>query len=161
MRILGLDPGIARTGYAVLAQSSGKVAVLAYGCIETHKGKPYQERLLELSDKLEDILDRFRPTCAGIEKLFFRKNVRTAIAVGQARGVLLVTLARHQLTPQEFTPQQIKSAVTGYGKADKRQVQRMVQLLLKLKTLPQPDDAADALAIAITASFIKRPVDRL
>ncbi|MFH1171110.1 MAG: crossover junction endodeoxyribonuclease RuvC [bacterium] len=155
-RILGLDPGFARTGFAVLDVHGRNPSVIVYGCIETPSRDPYAERLLQLERRVAELLDRYHPTAAALEKLFFCKNVKTAIAVGQARGVLLLTLARRGLTPIELTPQEVKMAATGYGSAKKHQVQRMMQLVLRLPHPPKPDDAADALAIAITAAQYRR-----
>lgn len=155
--ILGLDPGVARTGYALLDVRGSRIRAVAYGCITTHQRVAYGKRLLELRESIEQLLLRHQPTFAALEKLFFSKNVTTAFAVGQARGVLLLTLASHRIPTIEFTPQAVKQAAAGYGRADKLQVQRMVQRLLNLKELPRPDDAADALAVALTAAAHRTP----
>ncbi len=119
--------------------------------MNTERVASFTGRLLQLEEELQTLIDTYHPDEAAIEKLFFYKNVKTAIDVGQARGVIMLTLARNHLIPQEFTPQQVKIAVSGYGKADKQQVQRMVQLLLALPAIPKPDDVADALAVAMAA----------
>ena len=151
-RILGIDPGFARTGYAVIERRGIDIRAVTYGCISTASSTPYIERLLELDRRVTSIIRRHHPDRGAMERLFFCKNVKTAIAVGQARGVLLAAIGRHKLPLTEMTPQQIKSFVSGYGKASKQQVQRMVQILLHLSSIPKPDDAADALAIALTAA---------
>ena len=157
MIILGIDPGIGRTGYAVLEQTgppageAGKEIVLrACGCITTKAGEPAPKRLLEIKQDLEKIISKFKPDAVCIESLFFAANAKTAMTVGQARGVAVVTAAEHKLKIIEVTPLQVKMSTTGYGKADKKQVQTMIVKLLKLKKIPKPDDAADACAIAWT-----------
>lgn len=149
--ILGIDPGIADTGYGVIKAVGSTLICLTYGSIRTPAGLALPERLLMLSEKLEEIIKTYQPGLAAIEELFFNKNVRTALTVGQARGVALLTLRRNRLPIVEFTPAQVKAAVAAYGRADKRQVQKMVKLILRLPSLPQPDDAADALALACCA----------
>lgn len=153
---LGVDPGIADTGYGVISQANGKLQVLDYGSIKTDKKLPIPERLKILEQSLSDIIKKYHPECAGVEKLFFCNNAKTAMDVGQARGVIILSLAKYNLPIIELTPLQVKQAVTGYGKADKKQVQQMVKTILNLKTIPQPDDAADALAIAICASSCRK-----
>ncbi len=152
MRVLGLDPGVADTGWGVIDVTGNQLAAVAYGSIKTPAKQPLKERLVSIHDQLHQLIAEHQPDKAAVEELFFYKNVTTAIAVGQARGVLLLTLHQHQLPISEFTPLQVKQAVTSYGSADKQQVQRMVQTLLSLKEIPQPDDAADALAVAICAA---------
>ena len=151
MLALGLDPGTATTGYGFvrLAPDGGLLAV-KFGVITTPKNTPAPERLLTLYDQLQDLLREHKPETVGVEKLFFQRNVTTALAVGQARGVMLLALARAGLEVFEYTPNEIKQAVAGYGSADKRQMQEMVRVLLALDDIPRPDDAADALAVAIT-----------
>lgn len=149
--ILGLDPGLADTGYGVIKVSGSTVRSLAYGSIKTPSTDSFSERLLSIESQLSSIIDLYQPDRVGFEKIFFAKNVTTAFSVGQARGVLLLTVARHHLPIHEFTPLQVKQNISGYGKADKKQIQRMIMLILKLDKIPQPDDAADALAIAICA----------
>lgn len=149
--ILGIDPGIADTGYGVIENEHGKLTCLAYGSIKTKAGEDLTARLLLLNKDLDKIIKKYKPDLAAIEQLFFNKNVRTALIVGQARGVALLTLKQNGLPVLDFTPAQVKQAVSAYGQAPKKQVQKMVKLILNLSVLPQPDDAADALAIAICA----------
>jgi crossover junction endodeoxyribonuclease RuvC len=149
MIILGIDPGTATTGYGLIEEEKGQVTVIAYGCILTSAKKLPDERLEEISRKLTEIIKKYRPHELAVEELFFANNAKTAIAVGQARGVVLLTAKQNCCPTFEYTPLQVKNAICGYGGADKKQVQKMVQLLLKLKEIPKPDDAADALAIAI------------
>jgi len=149
--ILGLDPGTATTGYGLVNQDSGGgLQAIEYGTIQTPAGMPDSERLVILYQRMREIILLHRPQGSAVEKLFFQKNVRTAITVSQARGVILVSLAEAGLEIGEYTPNEIKQAVTGYGGADKHQVQEMVRILLGLENIPKPDDAADALAVAIT-----------
>ncbi len=153
MKILGIDPGTATTGFGVIELEQGKTALaLDYGVVATDKNLPMSSRLAILYDDLSAIITQHRPDVVAVEQLFFARNVTTAIAVGQARGVVLLAVARTKLPIVEYTPLQVKQAVTGYGKADKKQVQHMVKTILNLKSLPRPDDAADALAIAIAHS---------
>ena len=156
MIILGIDPGIADTGYGIIESDKGNVRCLIYGSIKTPAGLSLDQRLLMLADELDAIVAKYQPQAAAIEELFFSKNVKTALVVGQARGVAMLSLARQHLLILEYKPAQVKQAVSGFGGADKRQVQRMVQLILGLQELPKPDDAADALAIAICASSDRR-----
>ncbi|MCS7325673.1 MAG: crossover junction endodeoxyribonuclease RuvC [Anaerolineae bacterium] len=151
MIVLGVDPGLATTGYGIVReQRDGSLDALAYGIIETPKGFTLPQRLAALHDQLRTLIAKWQPNAAAIESLFFATNARTAMSVGQARGVVLLTLHQAGLSIAEYTPLQVKQTVSGYGQADKQQMQRMVQLLLRLPTLPRPDDAADALAVAIT-----------
>lgn len=153
MRFLGIDPGFERTGFGVINTTAGELKLEAYGVITTSKDDPYPERLVQLQEGLEGILDQFPDIAAvGVEELFFAKNVTTALAVAQARGVILFTLARRNCIIQEIKPVEVKAAVAGNGRADKKEMQRIVQLTFGLKEIPQPDDAADAIAIAITIS---------
>jgi crossover junction endodeoxyribonuclease RuvC len=154
---LGIDPGTATTGYGLvrLAQDGSLVAV-KYGVILTSKDVSAPARLEMLYNQLCDILNEYKPDTAAVEKLFFSRNVTTAIAVGQARGVVMLALQQAGIEPLEYTPNEVKQAVAGYGSADKRQVQEMVRALLQLESIPKPDDAADALAIAITHLNTKR-----
>ncbi|MBX4191266.1 MAG: crossover junction endodeoxyribonuclease RuvC [Candidatus Doudnabacteria bacterium] len=148
MKILGIDPGIGRTGYALLEQNGNNIALKEVGCIITATGDIEYKRLVEIKDDLSAIIQKTRPDAVCVESLFFATNVKTAMSVGQARGVILVTIADHKLKIIEVTPLQVKIAATGYGKAEKAQVHRMMQTILKLKKIPKPDDAADAVAIA-------------
>lgn len=150
MLILGLDPGSAITGYGLIAADRGNYHMLEYGALRTAPGPSDAERLVLLYEKLLRLLRELKPDCIAIEQLFFNKNTTTAGPVGQARGVLLLGCAQMGLDIAEYTPLQVKQALTGYGRADKGQIQYMVRRLLNLNELPKPDDAADALAIAIT-----------
>ncbi|MDO5033357.1 MAG: crossover junction endodeoxyribonuclease RuvC [Eubacteriales bacterium] len=149
LRILGLDPGYARTGYAVLDCVQDRFSVVDYGLIETLAHTPFPRRLLTIDQAISSICERFQPQVMAIEELFFYRNITTAIGTAQARGVAVVAAARQGLEIYEYTPMQVKLAVTGYGGAAKEQVQAMVKILLSLREVPKPDDVADALAIAI------------
>lgn len=149
LRVLGIDPGTATTGWAVLEEKKGLVKPIAFGHISTSKNKAEAERLLEILEDLQKIIEKYAPQEAAIEQLFFFKNQKTIIQVGQSRGVLLLTLEQKGVNIFGYTPLQIKQAITGYGRADKKQIQLMTKNILKLKTLPKPDDVADAIAIAI------------
>jgi crossover junction endodeoxyribonuclease RuvC len=153
MRILGIDPGIGRAGWGVVDESGGKVTVIDYGCVETPKEHSLEQRIETLYDAMTKIIVVHKPAALAIESLFFNKNVSTAIAVGQARGVVLLAAAQNKISVTSYTPQQVKIGVTGYGKADKNQVGQMVKMVLRLHSLPKPDDTADALAIAVTHAF--------
>ncbi len=147
--ILGIDPGTALTGYGIVEKTGNRLAALSYGVVRTPAGLDLHERLALLFDELSALLARYQPTVAAVESLFFNVNVRTALAVGHARGVCLLACSQAGCGLYEYTPQQVKQAVVGYGKAEKQQVQRMVTTLLGLREVPRPDDAADALAVAI------------
>ena len=147
--ILGIDPGTAITGWGVITQDRNGPVVIGYGCIETSKHKTDVERLKETADDVKEIIARYRPDEMAIEELFFFKNLKTAIKVAQSRGVLLLNAIQAHLMIAEYTPLQIKQALTGYGKAEKKQVQLMVKNILKMEKIPKPDDAADALAVAL------------
>ena len=153
--ILGLDPGIADTGYGVISCERGKLLCLAYGSIKTESKKDLSERLEILDLELKKLIKKYQPDVVAVEQLFFNKNTKTALIVGQARGVLLLRIKKSGLKMLEFTPGQVKQAVAAYGRASKNQVQKMVKIILSLKSLPQPDDAADALAVAICSSSFK------
>ena len=150
MRIIGVDPGTATTGFGIIDHHKGKFTFVDAGVITTPAGQPMPERLITIHTELAEVIRDTNPEQAVVEQLFFATNVTTAISVGQARGVILLTLAEAGLLAAEYTPMQIKQAVTGYGGAKKPQIQEMVRTLLNLPTIPKPDDAADALAIAIT-----------
>lgn len=151
MRIIGIDPGTATTGYGIIEEDERKdLRVIAYGIIQTEAGLAAEKRLLEINQQMNEILLLHRPDYSAVEKLFFQRNITTAIAVGQARGVILLALAQQNVPLAEYTPNEIKQAVTGYGSATKKQIQEMIRTLLNLKEIPKPDDAADALAIALT-----------
>lgn len=149
MTILGIDPGIGRTGWGVVEKEKGKTKMIAYGCIETPAKTAIESRLLVLHKELTKIIKKYKPEMAAVEKLFFNTNVTTAIEVGEARGVVILTLVLGGVEYKSFTPLQVKQAVAGYGRADKIQVQKMMKALLHLDKVPQPDDAADALALAL------------
>jgi crossover junction endodeoxyribonuclease RuvC len=150
MRIIGVDPGTATTGFGIIEYDRGQCHFVDAGVITTPPDQPMPERLITLHDELTQVIAETQPEQASVELLYFSTNVTTAISVGQARGVILLALAEANLRIAEFTPMQIKQAVTGYGGAKKPQIQDMVKTLLKLPVIPKPDDAADALAIAIT-----------
>lgn len=150
MLVIGIDPGTATTGYGLVREEQdGSLAMVEFGAILTPAGAPMSERLLQLHVRLKEILNLHRPESGAVEKLFFQRNVTNALSVGQARGVALLALAEAGLAVGEYTPMEVKQAVAGYGGADKNQVQQMVRALLGLGETPKPDDAADALAVAI------------
>ncbi|MGJ3240494.1 MAG: crossover junction endodeoxyribonuclease RuvC [Anaerolineae bacterium] len=151
MLVLGIDPGTATVGYGLVKEhQDGALQAIEYGVIRTSAKTPMPERLNIIYDTLTDIVAEFKPDRAAVEELFFAKNVTTAITVSQARGVILLALQRAHLPINEYKPNMIKQSVSGYGGADKPQVQEMVRMLLNLDTIPRPDDAADALAVCIT-----------
>nr|WP_206831748.1 crossover junction endodeoxyribonuclease RuvC [Alicyclobacillus fructus] len=157
MRILGVDPGLARLGYGIVERGPGdSLRHVVHGCIETCADTPLPARLKHIFQKLTEICQTHRPDVMVVEELFFSRNATTAFTVGQARGVALLAGAEAGLAVMEYTPMQVKQAVTGYGRAEKRQVQEMVRLLLRLPHLPRPDDAADALAVAIAHAHAGR-----
>jgi len=154
---LGIDPGTATTGYGLVRlMPGGELVAVQYGVILTPKESTASARLEILFDQLNDLIKESNPDTAAVEKLFFQSNVKTALAVGQARGVIMLCLQKARIETFEYTPNEIKQAVAGYGGADKRQVQDMVRALLQLDSIPKPDDAADALAVAITHLNTKR-----
>jgi crossover junction endodeoxyribonuclease RuvC len=153
MRILGIDPGLATTGWAVVDfDNDGTPTAIDYGAVTTKKGLTVSQRLLEIYNDISELVKKFNPDLAGIETLIFCNNAKTAMNVGEARGVVRLVLEKENIPIKEFTPLQIKDAVTGYGKADKKQVQENVKRLCNLERIPKPDDAADAIAVAITSS---------
>jgi crossover junction endodeoxyribonuclease RuvC len=147
--VLGIDPGLARTGYGVIATEKGRAEALAFGCISTGTVHSREERLLQIHDGVTGLIDRFGPAEIAVERLFFTKNTSSGIEVAEARGVILLAAGRKRIPVAEYTPNQVKQAVTGSGRADKLQVQEMVKRLLSLRELPRPDDAADGLSIAL------------
>lgn len=149
MLILGIDPGIAIVGYSIVECKGNNVKAIDYGCIETKSDLCFPERVKIIYDKLTEIIKEYRPDEVAIEELFFNKNVKSAMMVGQARGVEILAAVNQNLDIYEYTPLQIKQAVVGYGRADKNQVQEMVKMLLNLEEKPKPNDVADALAVAI------------
>lgn len=160
MRILGIDPGYGRTGYGVIDAYGNRLQAVEYGLIETSPTMSIGGRLKQIYDAIKEIIEKRQPERLAVEQLFFSRNVTTAIAVGQARGVILLAGTQAGLTFAEYTPMQVKQAVVGYGKAEKQQIQEMVKMFLHLSQIPKPDDVADALAIAITdahmSSFQKK-----
>ncbi|MEK7558143.1 MAG: crossover junction endodeoxyribonuclease RuvC [Patescibacteria group bacterium] len=150
--ILGIDPGIADTGFGIIKNENNKLACLDYDSIKTSAKLDLADRLEIINLELTKLIKKYKPNLIAIEELFFCKNVKTALVVGQARGVMLLTAKQNKVPTVEFTPLQVKQAVSTYGRADKNQIKKMVKLLLNLKELPKSDDAADALAIAICAS---------
>ena len=150
MIVLGIDPGYALMGWGVVEAEGSRMKLINYGCIETKAGVPMQNRLRTLQLGIRDLLNIYRPDDVAFEELFFARNVTTALMVGAARGAAIIAAAEYTNNLYEYTPMQIKQAITGYGKADKKQIQQMVKLLLKLDDIPKPDDAADAIACAIT-----------
>jgi crossover junction endodeoxyribonuclease RuvC len=152
MIILGIDPGLATIGWGVVRKTGQKNESVAYGHISTDKNLPLSQRLLEIYQDLSDIIELYKPDTAAVEELFFYNNQKTVIDVAQARGVILLTLQSFSVTVTGYTPLEVKQALTNYGRADKRQVQEMVRILLNLATIPKPDDTADALALALCHS---------
>lgn len=149
MRIIGIDPGTAITGYSIIETNNGEITLLDYGCIRTPAGLPQASRLNQIAQDLTTLIKEYKPQKAAIEKLFFKKNVKTAMQVSEARGVILQKLEEKGIESDEYTPLEVKIAVCGYGKADKKMVQQMVKLILNMEEEPKPDDAADAIAIGI------------
>lgn len=157
MVILGIDPGIGRTGWGIIEPiQNSKFRVQNFGCIETEAGLPIERRLQTIREELIRIIKKYKPDILGIEELFFNTNAKTALIVGQARGVVIVTAAELGLDVYSFTPLQVKTAVTGYGRAEKDQMGKMVKMLLNLPEIPKPDDTADALAVALACAFTKK-----
>ena len=154
MRIIGIDPGLARVGYGIIDEIEGKKIMIDCGIIETQSTQKEELRLLEIHNDLGAIINKWSPKAAAVEKFFFYRSSRT-IGVVQARGVIMMTLGKHNLSIQEFPPMQIKLAVTGYGHSDKDEVLKSVMHELNITSPPKPDDAADALAIALTGIYLK------
>lgn len=149
MRIIGIDPGIAIVGFGIIDSVGNKQQAVSYGAITTPANTPIGKRLVMIRENLHTILETHQPDCCSIETLFFSKNVKTAMAVSQARGVILCTLEEHKIPIFDYSPTQVKSAILGFGGAEKKQVQFMTKELLNLPKVPKPDDVADALAVAI------------
>jgi crossover junction endodeoxyribonuclease RuvC len=154
--VLGIDPGTAAMGYGIVERTGGRLREVDHGCLVTSPDLGLPERLLAIHALVDELLGLHRPHLMAVERLFFSRNVQTAFGVGQARGVVLLAAAQHGTPVREATPNEVKSAITGYGAADKEQVQRMVQLVLGMSDIPRPDDAADALAIATWAANVER-----
>ncbi len=149
MRVIGIDPGSLKSGYGIVDECQGKLLVVEYGVIRTTPNAPLAQRLLEISMRLQELIRQYAPQEIAIEDLFVAKNAKSSLKLGHARGAILLTVAQAKLPIAEYTPLEVKQSVVGYGRADKSQVQQMVKVLLTLKEIPTPDDAADALAIAI------------
>jgi crossover junction endodeoxyribonuclease RuvC len=150
MRIIGIDPGIAIVGFGIVDKRGNQLQAVQYGSIQTEAGLPVPLRLRQVFEAVQSLLETYKPDEMAVEKLFFNKNVTTAFTVGQARGVILLAAELAGIPVHEYTPMQVKQAVTGYGSAEKKQIQELTRLLLRLKQVPKPDDVADALGIAIT-----------
>jgi crossover junction endodeoxyribonuclease RuvC len=150
MRILGIDPGYGRTGYGVVDLIGNRLKPVEYGCVETKPNTPIPDRLVEIYGAVREIIASAKPQAVAVEQIFFAKSVTTALDVAQARGVVLLAARESGLAVAEYSPMQVKQSVVGYGKAEKKQMQEMVRMLLGLSKVPKPDDAADALAVAIT-----------
>jgi crossover junction endodeoxyribonuclease RuvC len=157
MVILGIDPGIGRTGWGVIIKNGSTTKAQDYGCIETEAGLPIERRLQIIRKDLVRIIKKYKPQQLGIEDLFFNTNAKTALIVGQARGVVIVTAADLGLEVFSYTPLQVKTAITGYGRAEKNQMGKMIKILLNLPEIPTPDDTCDALACALACAFSIRP----
>ena len=153
MQILGIDPGIGRTGWGVIEAQGATFTAQKFGCLETTPKSETSERLKLIYAFIQHLVEEFKPDALAIEDLFFNTNAKTALVVGQARGVVLLCAAQNNIPISVYTPLQVKIAVTGYGRAEKKQVGQMVKILLHLSNIPKPDDTADALAIAITHAF--------
>ena len=149
IRVLGIDPGTATTGWAVMEEKKGILIPVGYGHISTSSKQSAPRRLKEITTDIEKIIRKYKPREAAVEDIFFFKNLKTAVKVSQSRGAILLTLEKQKIKISEYTPLQVKQALTGYGRAEKKQIQLMVKNILNLKSIPKPDDAADALAIAI------------
>lgn len=156
MRVLGIDPGYAIVGWGVLEQAGNRFAPLGYGAVRTEAGEPFEQRLRQVYEGVAQIIAEYRPEALAIEKLFYQHNQTTVIGVAEARGVILLAAAQAGVPVYEFTPMQVKLAVTGYGGAVKKQMQEMTRILLHLESVPKPDDTADALAMAITFCHTSR-----
>lgn len=161
MIILGIDPGIAIVGYGVIDYTGNKFTVIDYGAITTPAGMKVEDRLNEIYNSLNVIMDKYKPEFMAIEELFYNKNAKTVINVAEARGVTLLSAARKNIPIYEYTPLQVKQAVVGYGRAEKKQVQQMTKVLLNLEKVPKPDDTADALAIAICHAHSYNALSRI
>jgi len=160
MIILGIDPGVAISGYGVISYQGNKFKVIEYGAVLTGAKMELPQRLLKINNEITNIIQRLNPQVAAIEELFFNKNIKTALTVAHGRGAAIISVANQNLPVFEYTPLQVKQAVVGYGRADKNQVQQMVKILLGLDEIPKPDDVADALAVAIchahSSAFINK-----
>jgi len=158
MRIIGIDPGIGRTGWGIIEKNRQQISAFKFGCWETKAEEETPERLVQIYSSLSKILEEYHPDELAIEELFFNTNAKTALIVGQARGVVMLAAAQKNIPIAIYTPLQVKMAITGYGRAEKSQVGQMVKILLKLPAIPKPDDTADALAIALTHAFTVKQI---
>ena len=161
MRILGIDPGYAIVGFGIVDYAGSVFQAVEYGAIYTEAHTPFTARLCSIEEDIQELLRRYRPDCMAIERLYFTNNQKTAIDVAQARGVLVVAAARKGIPVHEYTPLQVKQAVVGYGKAEKHQIMDMTRRILRLEQTPKPDDAADALALAICHGHSSRGMSAL
>ena len=161
MLTLGIDPGVSMTGYGLVKKGGEDLTLVEYGVITPGSESPPAQRLKVICDELEEVILRHRPTDVAVERLFFSRNARTALAVGEARGVALLAAAKHDLPVYEYTPLEVKESLVGYGRATKGQVQELVKIVLGLDSLPEPDDAADALAVAICHLYALQLFDLL
>lgn len=152
MIILGIDPGFAITGYGVIRYEKNKLQLLEYGVVSTKKEMPFTQRLMAIDAKIRVLCETYKPDCCAIEELFFNNNAKTAIAAAQGRGIAVGAVASLGIPVFEYTPLQVKQAVVGYGRAEKKQIQQMVKMIMHMQEIPKPDDAADAIAIAICHS---------
>lgn len=156
MKILGIDPGIARTGWGIIEKKESNWSSQQYDCITTEKHLNAEERLKVLYEQLRKVIFKYKPQEAAVEKLFFNTNAKTAMQVGHARGVTLLAITNEKIPITHYTPLQVKIAITGYGRAEKIQVQKMIKTLLNLESIPKPDDTADALAVALTHAYSRK-----
>jgi crossover junction endodeoxyribonuclease RuvC len=156
MRVLGIDPGIARTGWAILDERNGKIEALAYDCFETKASEETANRLEKIHKEVKRLIKKYSPENVAIEELFFNTNAKTAFVVGQARGVIFLACSQEKIKSFCYTPLQIKMAVSGYGRAEKKQVAKMVNAILKLKDIPKLDDTSDAIAVGLTHLFSRK-----
>ncbi|MEX2414769.1 MAG: crossover junction endodeoxyribonuclease RuvC [Paenibacillaceae bacterium] len=161
MRIMGIDPGIAIVGFGIVDLEGSRLKPVQYGCIETPAHTEQGDRLLMIHDSLSQLIEKYKPNQMAVERLFFNRNVTTAFNVAEARGVIILTGVQNKLFVAEYTPLQVKQAIVGYGKAEKRQVQEMVRMFLNLREIPKPDDVADALAVAICHAHSNSLNDRI
>lgn len=156
MTVIGIDPGIERLGYAVLGISGSAIAPLSYGLISTPKTSPKNERLLQIYNDVRSLIEKHKPDCLSVETLIFAKNVKTALVVSEVRGVILLLSSQFGLPLYEFTPLQVKTGITGYGRSSKTQIQKAVKMVLNLAETPKPDDVSDAIAIALCAGNFRK-----
>ncbi len=156
MKVLGIDPGIARCGWGVIEIQNSEFRIQNYGCVETKAGELAEKRLLVIYKEIMKLILKYKPDAIAVEELFFNTNAKTAFIVGQARGVILLSAAQKNIPIATYTPLQVKMAITGYGRAEKNQIGQMIKTLLKLKEIPKPDDVTDALAVALTHAFTKK-----